>query len=84
MRACCAGATVGLGAFLWNLEIVNPAFPKPLLTDSAFAARVGGGVEVPLGEHWLLSAEFSYFAPIGAVIDGLDHVGIGGVVRYLF
>jgi opacity protein-like surface antigen len=77
-------ATVGLGGFLYNLEIVNTAFPKPLLTDFSFAARVGGGVEFPVGEHWFFSAEFSYFAPIGAVIGDLDHVGIGGVVRYLF
>jgi opacity protein-like surface antigen len=85
-------ATVGLGAFLWNLEIVDSTFAKPFRAGSSFAVRVGGGVELPVGEHWFFSAEFSYFAPISDVIiapflggvDDLDHVGIGGVVRYLF
>ena len=82
---------LGLGAFLWNLEIVDYT-PKPFRSGSSFAVRVGGGVELPVGEHWFFSAEFSYFAPISDVVmapllggvDDLDHVGIGGVVRYLF
>lgn len=52
-------------------------------SESAFAARVGGGFDYYLSERFGLLGEVAYTIPTGD-LDGLDYVSVGWGVFYRF
>ncbi len=72
--------SAGLGFLSARSDDPVTAFQR---TDTDFAARFGGGVELYVTEHAGLSVDSSYVIPTGDVED-LDYVSVGAGVFFRF
>ena len=51
--------------------------------DGGFAARFGGGIDLYITDHIVVTAESAWVLPTGD-LDGLNQVQIGGALQYRF
>ena len=69
-------ALVGLGALIVNTERVDIP-PKPFETNVSFAARLGGGFDLFVTEHFSTGIEGTYIIPSGALkSEGYGALGL--------
>lgn len=76
-------AVAGLGALIVNTELRAAKFSKPFRIDAGFAARLGAGVEMALGPHWVIDLQAAYLLGTGAV-SRERHASVGLGLAYRF
>jgi outer membrane protein W len=87
---------VGLGAIISDVDENVAAIDVDVETE--FAAKVGGGIDWFINDHWIINFEGSYImcdadaefknattgAPIASVEGNMDMWSVGGGLKYLF
>ena len=71
----------GLIGISWMWERLTGSAVNGSIEEGAFAARFGGGLDVYVTPHIMLTAEAAYVLPTGQ-LDDLNQVQIGGAVQY--
>jgi opacity protein-like surface antigen len=71
----------GMIGLAWMWERLTGSAINGSIEEGAFAARFGGGLDLYVTPHIVITAEAAYVLPTGQ-LDDLNQVQIGGALQY--